>query len=72
MESGKKTYTTPFIEVMETIEEEELLVGSDVTSSDTGLNFGGTDTDGALDPLSRMFNVDPFSSFETKLPPDLQ
>ena len=68
----KKIYSRPVIEVIEPVEEEELLAGSDVTISDIGLNFGGTDTDGVLDPLSRMLNIDSFTSLESKLPPDLQ
>ena len=72
MDMEKKIYSKPVIEVIEPMEEEELLAGSDVTSSDTGLNFGGTDTDGILDPLSRMLNIDPLTPLETKLPPDLQ
>lgn len=72
MNMKKNIYSRPVIEVIEPVEEEELLAGSDVTSSDTGLNFGGTDTDGVLDPLSRMLNIDSFTSLEAKLPPDLQ
>ncbi len=72
MNMKKKIYSRPVIEVIEPVEEEERRAGSDVTSSDTGLNFGGTDTDGVLDPLSRMLNIDSFTSLESKLPPDLQ
>ena len=71
MEVNKKKYTIPAIEVMEAMEEEGLLAGS-VTSEDTGLDFGGTDKDGVLDPLSRILNIDPLNTIETKLPPDLQ
>lgn len=47
----KKIYSAPVAEIMST-EMEELLVGS-VTSAEKGIDYGGVDVDGSIDPSSR-------------------
>ena len=44
----KKTYIAPNTVVVE-IESEMILAASGVSSSDTGIGYGGVDTDGSMD-----------------------
>jgi hypothetical protein len=52
MEMKKHTYITPAIAAYR-LPDGELLAGSDITSSEMGITFGGVDESGELDPLSR-------------------
>ena len=50
----KRTYTTPVIAEW-SLAGEELLAGSEMTSSEMGITFGGVD-DGSHDPMAREFD----------------
>jgi hypothetical protein len=52
----KRTYTTPVIAEW-SLADEELLAGSEMTSSEMGITFGGVDESGELDPLSRPLDI---------------
>ncbi len=54
MEMKKHTYITPAIAEY-SLPDGELLAGSDVSSSDMGIDFGGVD-DGSHDPMAREFD----------------
>ena len=52
----KRTYTTPVIAEW-SLAGEKLLAGSEMTSSEMGITFGGVDESGELDPLSRPLDI---------------
>lgn len=54
----KKEYMTPSIEVVE-IKNMQLLAGSGVTSD--GIDYGGIDEEGILDPMTPELDIDPTS-----------
>ena len=54
----KKEYIVPSMEVVE-IKNMQLLAGSGVTSD--GIDFGGIDDEGVLDPMSPGLDIDPTS-----------
>lgn len=49
----KKNYMTPTIMVTEIDMREQLLT---ISGGDTGLGYGGVDTEGELEPASREFD----------------
>jgi len=55
----KKEYIAPSMEVME-IKNMQLLAGSGVTS-DNGIDYGGVDDEGTLDPTAPGLGIDPIS-----------
>ena len=54
----KKEYIVPSMEVVE-IKNMQLLAGSGVTSD--GIDFGGIDDEGTLDPTAPGLDIDPTS-----------
>lgn len=58
----KKKYMTPAVMVLEIAIREQLLTVSGGGTTDIG--YGGVDTEGELDPASRLFNVPGFGGFE--------
>ena len=54
----KKEYIVPSMEVVE-IKNMQLLAGSGVTSD--GIDFGGIDDEGTLDPTAPGLEIDPLS-----------
>lgn len=55
----KKEYIAPSIEVVE-VKNMQLLAGSGVTS-DSGIDYGGVDEGGTLDPTAPGLGIDPIS-----------
>ena len=55
----KKEYIAPSMDVVE-IKNMQLLAGSGVTS-DNGIDYGGIDDEGILDPSSPDLGLDPIS-----------
>lgn len=64
----KHRYTAPVVKATDMLDE-ELLSGSLVGSIDANLGFGGIDSEGKLNPLSRMFDVNPLGNIESSLEP---
>jgi len=55
----KKEYIAPSMDVVE-IKNMQLLAGSGVTS-DNGIDYGGVDDEGTLDPTAPGLGIDPIS-----------
>lgn len=53
-----KEYITPSVEAVE-IEDMQLLAGSGVTAD--GIDYGGVDDEGTLDPTAPGLEIDPLS-----------
>jgi hypothetical protein len=53
----KKNYMKPSVEVVETNLTKMICASRDVTSS-KGINYGGVDGDGTIDPDSRSYDGD--------------
>ena len=56
----KKEYIAPLMEVVET-KNMQLLAGSGVTAD--GIDYGGVDDEGTLDPTAPGLGIDPISEF---------
>jgi len=56
----KKTYKTPETEVLNLTVEN--IIASSIISSDVGIGYGGVDSNGSIEPSSRIVDSDVFSS----------
>lgn len=49
----KKTYISPILTIVSSKTEEDLLQASGVFGPDQGIDYGGVDNDGTMDPASK-------------------
>ncbi|MBO4315872.1 MAG: hypothetical protein IKX24_09380 [Prevotella sp.] len=52
----KKTYISPILTIVSSKTEEDLLQASGVFGPDQGIDYGGVDDDGSMDPAGKEFN----------------